>query len=462
MSEKVLILASFIGSGHKKAAEAIQNALEESKADVESEIVNFFQFAHSGIAKAISGFYFKILHSNPKIWGYIYDPQEGKAKIAEMSGLEGLIKGIKVKRALEYAFDSEVESEIRRIVDGSPANEMGMKELLQMLGAKSEIAEKMYDDKNDKFIFPYSLIEEKLRLLRKLGEYLLFRMEELIVAHQPDVIVCTQVLPCMFVAKLKEKRKINVPLIGVITDFSVHSYWTRPGVDAFISPCPEMSDILLCRNVPRGAIYEYGIPIDGKFNIPKDRSELCRKFGLNPELCTVLFMGGGTGFCIDLLGTLKKYEEEKLPLQMILVAGENEELKLEMEKMKRWMSMPFLVFGFVDNVDEMMAVSDMIVTKPGGLTIAESMVSSLPMVLVKVIHGQEDNNLKFLLAKGVGVDGGKGEKVWSIIRNFFKNPEKLKELKVKAKELAYPDSAVNISNLILSFIAKTYPAEKDV
>ncbi|OIN96530.1 hypothetical protein AUJ66_06130 [Candidatus Desantisbacteria bacterium CG1_02_38_46] len=452
---KILILASFIGSGHKKAAESIQSALRELEPGVETEIVNFFQFTHPGIARAISGFYFKLLHSNPKTWGYLYDPQEGKAKIAEMSGLQGLIKGIKVKRALEYAFDCGVESEIKSIVDGGPVNnEMGMKELLQMLGAKSEIAEKMYDEKNDKFRFPYSLIEDKLRLLRKLGGYFLFRMGELIVSYKPDAIVCTQVFPCMFVAKLKEKKKINIPLIGVITDFGVHSYWTRPGVDAFISPCPEMSNILLGRDIPGNAIYEYGIPISRKFSLPKNKLELCRKFGLNPELFTVLFMGGGTGFCIDLLGTLKKYEEEKLPLQMILVAGENEELKLEMEKMKEYMNMPFLVFGFVDNVDEMMAVSDLIVTKPGGLTIAESMVSSLPMVLVRVIQGQEDNNLKFLLAKGVGVYGGKGEKVWSIIRNFLKNPEKLEELKTKAEGLAYPDSAINISKLILSFVVK--------
>jgi processive 1,2-diacylglycerol beta-glucosyltransferase len=455
MSKKVLILASFIGSGHKKAAEAIQVALKELEPGADAEIVNFFQFAHPQIAKAISEFYFKLLHSDPKIWDYIYDPQEGKAKIAEMSGLKGLIKGIKVKRTLDYAFNYGVESEIRNVVENGSGSELGMRELLQMLGAKSEIAEEMYDDKNDKFRFPYSLIEEKLRILRKLGQYLLFRMEELVVNYKPDVIVCTQVLPCMFVAKLKEKLKINIPLIGVITDFGVHSYWTRPGVDIFIVPYPEMSKILLSRNIPRTAIYEYGIPIDRKFSKVNNRSELRRKFGLNPDLFTVLFMGGGTGFCIDLLGTLKKCEEEKLPLQIMLVAGENEDLKLEMEKMKELMSVPFFVFGFVDNVDEMMAASDLIVTKPGGLTIAESLVSSLPMILVRVIRGQEDNNLKFLLAKGVGVDGGKGEKVWPIIRDFLENPRKLKELKNKAREMAYPDSAVNISKLILSLAEKS-------
>lgn len=142
-------------------------------------------------------------------------------------------------------------------------------------------------------------------------------------------------------------------------------------------------------------------------------------------------------------------------MQIILIAGENEELKLEMEKMKEYMSTPFLVFGFVDNVDEMMTVSDLIVTKPGGLTIAESMVSSLPMVLVRVIQGQEDNNLRFLLERGVALDGGKGEKVWSIIRNFLKNPKSLEEFKNKAEKFAYPDSATNISKLTLSFVKKT-------
>lgn len=454
MSNRILILASFIGFGHKKAAEAIDSALKESEPDAETEIVNFFEFAHPGISKAISGFYFKLLHSNPKIWGYIYDPQEGKARIAEMSGLGGLFKSIGVKRALDYAFDSGVESEIKSAIGGAPDNVIGMRELLQMLGAKTEIAEKMYDEKNERFRFPYFLIQEKLRLLKKVGEYLLLRMEQLIKSFRPDVIVCTQVLPCMFVAKLKEKKKINVPLIGVITDFGIHSYWIKPGVDAFVVPYQDISKILIYKEVPRSAIYEYGIPIDKKFSITKNKIELRKKFGLDCELFTVIFMGGGTGFYIDLFRTLKKFEDEKLPLQIILVAGENEELRLKMEKMKEQMSTPFHIFGFVDNVDELMAVSDLIVTKPGGLTIAESIVSFLPMVLVRMIQGQEDNNLKFLLEKNIGIDGGKGEKVWSAIRFLLENPNKLEELRIRAQEFAYPDSALNISKLILSFVKR--------
>lgn len=455
MSERVLILASFIGSGHKKAAEYIQTALRELEPKIESEIINFFQFAHPQIAKVISSLYFKLLHSNPKIWGYIYDPREGKAKIAEMLGLQGLIKGIKVKGALEYAFDSGVELELKKVVEAEVANNtIGMKELLQMLGAKSEIAEKIYDEKNDRFKLPYSFIDGKLRLLRKVAEYLLLKMERLILDYHPDVIVCTQVLPCMFVAKLKERGEIDIPLIAVITDFGVHSYWIRTGVNAFIVPCHEMSNILLAKNIPRSEIYEYGIPVDKKFSRPKDKIELRRKLGLKPNLFTVLFMGGGTGFGIDLLKILKECEKQNLPLQIILVAGENENLKMEMEKIKERINIPFLVFGFIDNVDEMMAVSDLIVTKPGGLTIAESMVSSLPMVLIKAIQGQEDNNLKFLLDRGLGINGGKGEKVWSIICSLLKNPEGLAELKTRTKELAYPHSAENISKLILSFAEK--------
>ena len=448
---KIIILASFIGSGHKKAAEAIQNGIKDVDKNADVEIINFFEFAHPSIAKAISALYFKLLESDPGRWDYIYDPGEGKARVAEMLGLNGLVKGIKVKRVLDYAFGGEVEREIKKVVDGQPGEiDLGMKELLVMVGAKPDIADKIYEEQTDKIRFPYSLIEEQLRLMKKMGEYLVWRLQELLSAKKPDVVVCTQVLPCMFMAKLKEKKRTDIPLVAVITDFGVHSFWIKKEVNVFIVPNKEVSEVLIRNSMPENSIKDFGIPIEKKFSLQKDIGFLKKKLGLKEDVFTVLIMSGGLGFGVDLVDTFEKWEEKKPDIQIIVVCGENDELKFEMERIQQLMTVPIKVFGFAENVDEMMLASDVIITKPGGLTIAEAMVCNLPMILVSIIQGQEDNNLKFLLENGMAIDAGKGEKIVSIIANLMQNRELLLDMKVKLKKFSRPNASSEISKLILS------------
>ena len=323
--------------------------------------------------------------------------------------------------------------------------------MLQMLGARPEVSERVSDQENDRIKFPYSLIEGRLRLLRRLGGYLLHRIEVLIKNYSPGVIVCTQVLPCMFCAKLKERGIISTPLVAVITDFGVHSYWIRPGVNAFIVPNSEVGKVLLTKGVSAKAIYEYGIPIDKRFGLAKDRLKMRERLGLDPDRFTVLLMGGGAGLLFDLRGAIKRWQKRNLPIQMLLVAGENEELKRRVVELKSRIRMPILVYGFIDNIDELMAASDLIITKPGGLTVSEAIASDLPIVLVRVIHGQEENNLKFLLGKGVALDGGKRE-IGKLLCKLYENPQELDDLKRRAKDFAYPDSAADIAQFILSHL----------
>jgi|GEM_PF-2485629 len=448
---KILLLASFIGSGHKKAAEYVELALKEEAPNIEVRLINFFEFAHPEIASAISSLYFKLLHSKPRIWGYLYDPREGKARIADISGARGLIEGIRIKRAMECAFDMDTEKKLAGILKDT-AEQLEMGELLQMLGARSEVAQKIYNPEADKIKFPYSLINRKLRLLRTLGSYFFLRMKELIKDYMPQVIVCTQVLPCLFVDKVKEKEKLGVPLIAILTDFGIHSWWIRPNVNAFIVPSSEISSTLLKKGIPQKAIYEYGIPVNRKFSVPKDKIGMRRKLGFKPELFTVLVMGGGTGFIVDFSRALRMWEKGGLLIQVVVVAGENEELRRDMEELRTKTKIPIFTFGFVDNVDELMAASDLIITKPGGLTVSEAMASCLPMVLVRVIQGQEENNMRFLLSKKVALDGGNGRRIGPIVMELYRNPQKLDELRRRARGLVYENSAGNTARLILSYL----------
>ena len=449
---KILLLASFIGSGNKKAAEAVELALKEKSGSIDVKLVNFFEFASPGVSKAISNLYFKLLHSNPRTWGYLYDPREGKARVAELMGIRGLWEGARMKRSFEIGFDKEVEKDLSEALSDVSTGAMGMRELLEFLGAKPEIAEKIYDEKNDRFLFPYSLIGRKIRLLRKLGSFLYTRMKQLLLEYDPGAVVCTQVLPCMFVDRIKAREGLKVPLIAVLTDFGLHSYWCKPNVDAFVVPCPEVAEMLSAKGVVKEHTHDFGIPIDRKFISRKNKLEMREKLGFNPQLFTVLIMGGGTGFLVDLSAAVRMWEKEGLPFQLAVIAGENEELKIRLEDLRLKMKIPVFIYSFINNVEELMAASDIIITKPGGLSITESMISYLPMVLVKVIQGQEENNLRYLLKKRAAVDAGTGRKIGRIVRDLYKSPEELSGLWRRARGLVNADSASKIADLILSYL----------
>lgn len=456
-SRRILLLSSFIGSGHRRAAEAVRDALREETQDVQVRLVNFFEFAHPGIARALADFYFRLLNSDPKIWNYLYDPQEGRGRIAGRQGLRGGIELIRMRSILEKAIDGEMERDLNRILRGVPEDIIGMREFLEMLGAGPEVSERIYEEGQDRLRFPYTLIEGKLRLLRSLGGYLLLRMESLIRDYRPQMTVSTQVLPSMFCAKLKEREGFSFPLIAIITDFGVHSYWIREAVDGFIVPNSEISRILLKKGISARIIHDYGIPIDKKFALARDRSKMRERLGLNPERFTVLFMGGGTGLLIDLRDAVMMCDRKNLPVQMLLVAGENEKLRKQMMGLQKETNIPLFVYGFVQNVDELMAASDLIVTKPGGLTLSEAMASGLPLVLLKLIPGQEENNLRFLLQKGAAIDAGSPKGIGRLLLGLYQNPQILDELRQRAKGLAHPDSAARIARFLLSHPSLTPP-----
>jgi processive 1,2-diacylglycerol beta-glucosyltransferase len=277
------------------------------------------------------------------------------------------------------------------------------------------------------------------------------KLKNLLDESRPDAIICTQAFPCGMVADYKKSFGLDTPLIGVLTDYAPHSYWIYDNVDKYIVPSEETGKKLLDNGVEASRIAPYGIPIDAKFAEDSDRSATCRRLGLDEYTPTVLVMGGSQG-----LGPIKELirlmERSFLNIQIIVATGSNRKLYRRLNRRMSHLRKKIIVLPDAPNIDELMAISTMIITKPGGITTAEALAKGLPMLIVHPLPGQEAMNTKYLLKEGVAVKAESPEDAVVLLEELLYNKYKLRRMSEKARALARPESALNIARLALHLI----------
>lgn len=305
-----------------------------------------------------------------------------------------------------------------------------------------KIWEKMYD--NPKFVRKTSKIKD---FVHSLG---IKRLKKLIDDFNPDVILCTQAFPCGLVAEYKKKYSSCVLLFGVLTDFAPHAFWIHDGVDHYIVPADETKQMLVEKGVPEAKIKTFGIPIDPKFAEPKNKKELFVNYGLDINIPVVMVMGGGRG-----LGPIKhllaELDEEEKRIQLIVVCGLNRRLFRWIGK--RRFKQHILTFRFTDQIDSLMSMASLIVTKPGGITTAECLAKKLPMIILNPIPGQEARNTQILRANHVAVQIDSPLGVHFALRSILSeiaeqhNSEKYF---INIERLSKPRSSMQIAQLALN------------
>lgn len=275
------------------------------------------------------------------------------------------------------------------------------------------------------------------------------KLLKIIDKYSPDVIIICHPFVTTMISKLRAQGKTNVKAISLLTDYDSHRTYFVPNIDAYVVAEPNMAKKLQeDYGIAKEKIYPYGIPIFDRFYNPEvTKEEIFKRERLNPELPTVLLMAGSFG----VTGVLKFYEQlarVKYKAQFIVITGHNPKLyehllKLE-EKLDSFNKTKLLYF--VDNVEDYMHISDLIVTKPGGLTVTESLACNLPLAIYSAFPGQELDNAEFLVSQNAAIllekDHGADQ-----ITELLRSPEKLNEMKENCKRLSIPDSAENIFKL---------------
>ncbi|MFA5370225.1 MAG: glycosyltransferase, partial [Candidatus Omnitrophota bacterium] len=274
------------------------------------------------------------------------------------------------------------------------------------------------------------------------------KMKNLINDLKPDVVACTQAFPCGMIADYKVTHNSSLPLIGVLTDFYPHSYWIYDSVDLYAVASDDARDRLISNGVSSEKIKVTGVPIDIKFNIRCDKVRSRMSLGLDPYKKTVLIMGGSGG-----LGPIKKVvhslDRINSDIQMIVVSGTNSRLNAYLTRRAGRMNKKVFVIGYAENIDELMDMSDLIITKPGGLTASEALAKHVPIIIINPIPGQEAKNTEFLLQNGAAVRAKTEEDLAILVDNLCVAKAKLEDMKKAIENIARPSSAIDIAKTLL-------------
>lgn len=215
-----------------------------------------------------------------------------------------------------------------------------------------------------------------------------------------------------------------------------------------------MKNYLISKDIPEDKVFVTGIPISSRFLQKYNKQEILDEFNLQNNTKTILFFGGGE-FGLGKAKTFEIFEtlvKDFNDIQIIAIAGKNEKMKLKFEKIVQENNKQDYVkiLDFTNKVPELMSISDLVVSKPGGLTTSESLASNLPMIIINPIPGQEEENAEFLEEKGIGIWLRKNDSAYEIFKDLFSNPEKLEEMKKNTEILAKKHSTEDICKIILS------------
>ncbi len=276
----------------------------------------------------------------------------------------------------------------------------------------------------------------------------LHKLEKKLLADRPDLVICTHFTPAEIVSWMKAEGRLRCPLAVVVTDLDAHGMWLVPRVDRYCVALEETKEYLVQLKVPRDRISVTGIPIDPVFGITKDKVAMRRRYGLKQGVATIVVSAGGFGVgpIEKMLGSLR---ELRRPAQVIAVCGRNEELRKKLAaRLKKKGRTSFKIVGFTTVMDELMSASDIMLGKPGGLTLSESLAKGLALVIVNPIPGQEERNADHLLEEGAAIRCNNPPVLaWKIDR-LLADPRRLRAMQAAARRLARPDAARDIVRVV--------------
>ena len=275
------------------------------------------------------------------------------------------------------------------------------------------------------------------RLINNVGQ---IKYMKCINAFQPDLIICTYPTVAGVLARLRLKKVLAVPVATVITDYTIHSQWIHAGTDLYIVGCEDVRRGLVAKGIDPACIKVTGIPVSLRFEDELDRSNLMKEFGLEPRLPVVLVMGGAYGVLEDIKGVCNMLASTSLPCQTMVVCGRDEKLYASLDKATLKGSNAMYKYGFVNNVEELMTVADIVITKAGGLTVSEALTKGVPMIIYKPIPGQEEQNTSFVVRNGAGIAVGSRSDLEKNLYEFLADPALHKKMK-QAAAAALPGQA---------------------
>lgn len=270
----------------------------------------------------------------------------------------------------------------------------------------------------------------------------------LVEDFNPDIVVATHFISAAVLENYRRKKKKTFRIAVTLTDYEFHPVWLVSNVDLYFTATEEVKNSLLFYGIPSEKIVASGIPIHPKFSEEKDIKGLLSKYGVDDQSPVVLISAGSFGVT-PLSEVISDFAAIKDDFQLMVVCGNNAKLRKDLELKQK--SEPRLkkVFGFVDFMDELMAVSDLLITKPGGITVSESIAMGVPMIFIEPIPGQEEANSDYLVEQGAGVKARNLPVLLNKLGLLVRDPGKLADMSKRSRAISRPYAAKAIAEEII-------------
>jgi UDP-N-acetylglucosamine:LPS N-acetylglucosamine transferase len=429
---RVLLMTSGLGVGHVRAAQAVATSLESHGVTV--RMLDLWSLMNPGVAGACHQTYLTLVQHHPDLYERLYRLDEGTwRQILESEN--GPPRAVLQVLDLISALAADAAAVMPR---GGP---YGSDRLLLSLWRTALPYE------------PGSLagngVRARLAIIKWTWQRLTRRLESAIRDFAPDAIVSTQMIPAAMTSYLKGKGRLGTPVVGVITDFGDHDFWRQRGVNHY---CVAHASIAarMRERYGHAGIATTGVPLMPHFEYPVPQPQARRQLGLPQDAPIVLVLGGGLGLSVDVAAS--RLLERHGTLSVVAMPGKNSSAQAALSSLALKHPGRVHVFPWTERMDMFVRAADVVVSKPGGVTVAEALACGRPLLATRSLGGQEGVNVSFLTHHDVGGLVADDE-VLPRVERLLADPEMLRQMQQRAWSLGRRDGARRVTDLVLELVS---------
>ncbi|WP_051317124.1 MGDG synthase family glycosyltransferase [Ectobacillus panaciterrae] len=284
------------------------------------------------------------------------------------------------------------------------------------------------------------------KLYCRLGEK---KLETIIRDKNPDIVITT--FPVGTVPEWRRRSRRNFRIYTVVTDYCLHSTWVHPEIDRYYVATEDVKQKIVKNGILPEDIYVSGIPIRKAFETERNTEYLLNKYGLQPHAKRLLIMAGAQGV-VKNVKWIAANLLERSDMEIVIVCGRNQQLYNQLNKLKNQHPQQLKLFGYVEDVHELYELADAMITKPGGITLSETIATKLPTILYKPVPGQEKENSLYFCKIGAAITVRDKESIVTETLHLLQHAQKLSEMRQALGQVHRQESAKQIvSDILHSF-----------